>query len=479
MNKCALTALFLTATTLGPATADAQPGLAPQKVWSYSHAETPKQVSEIPAFDKQTNTIWVAGVVGVDVLDVADGTLVGHIDVTPYGFVNSVAIHGGLAALAIEAAPDRRVNGMVLFYDTATRQPSAGVSAVTVGPLPDMLTFTHDGSKLLVANEGTPNAIADAAYTVPDPEGSVSIIDMATRTVVATPTLAGVPRFGTDLRTNAGMNFEPEYIAVTQDGTRAFVSLQEANAIAELDLTIHAFTSVTGLGAKDFSVAGNEIDPKDNDGAVSFMSVAAKGLYMPDSVATYKWRGDDYLVLANEGDFREDDLDRSAASSFGAVAPLDRLRVSNTDSSAGNLFAAGARSFSIRTAWGDLVYDSGSTLDREAHERGIYDDRRSRDKGVEPEGVTLLDIGGRTYAFVGLERTTSSAVAIFDVTSPYDVRFIDMIVTPGDLAPEGLAAFQFKGGAFLAIANETPAAAGLPTRTTLYRLDGVVPNTSK
>ena len=168
---------------------------------------------------------------------------------------------------------------------------------------------------------------------------------------------------------------------------------------------------------------------------------------MPDGVASYQWRGRTYLVLANEGDFREDNADRSAAGSapYSAAAPLDRLRISNRDSSPGNLYAAGARSMSIRDADGTVVYDSGSILDTEAHNRGVYDDGRSRDKGVEPEGVALLDIRGRTYAFVGLERTTSSTIAVFDVTNPYDARFLDMIVTPGDLSPEGLAAFAFRG----------------------------------
>ena len=168
---------------------------------------------------------------------------------------------------------------------------------------------------------------------------------------------------------------------------------------------------------------------------------------MPDGVASYQCRGRTYLVLANEGDFREDNADRSAAGSapYSAAAPLDRLRISNRDSSPGNLYAAGARSMSIRDVDGTLVYDSGSILDTEAHNRGVYDDGRSRDKGVEPEGVALMDIRGRTYAFVGLERTTSSTIAVFDITNPYEVRFLDMIVTPGDLSPEGLAVFEFRG----------------------------------
>ena len=268
------------------------------------------------------------------------------------------------------------------------------------------------------------------------------------------------------------MDFE-RCIAIEQDGSRAFVTLQEANGIAVLDLTINAFVEIIGLGAKDFNIPGNEFDPKDNDGTVNFINANASGFYMPDGVASYKWHGRTYLVLANEGDFREDNNDRAAAGGapYLAAAPLDRLRISNRDSSPGHLFAAGARSMSIRDADGTLLYDSGSILDTEAHKRGVYDNGRSRDKGVEPEGVALLEIRGRLYAFVGLERASSSAVAIFDVTNPNDVRFLDMIVTPGDLSPEGLAAFAYHGDFYLAIANEVPAIGTTIANTTLYRID--------
>jgi DNA-binding beta-propeller fold protein YncE len=451
------------------------------KLWTHGHT-TPGQLSEIAAFDRRTNTIWVAGTVGVDVLDAATGSLITHIDVTAHGAVNSVAIHKGLAAFAVEAESespacpscDRRNPGKVLFYDTLTRSPSGRVNEIAVGSLPDMLTFTHDGRKLLVANEGTPNVRADVPYGDTDPAGSVTIIDVKRRTVVATAVFNGIPTSGENLRSpvSTGMDYEPEYIAINEDDTKAFVTLQEANGLAILDLISHEFTEVIGLGAKDFSQPGNEIDPRDDSPAsVAFDTHAAKGLYMPDGIATYTWRGDTYLVMANEGDFREDNADRSAASDFGADFPLDRLRVSNRDSSDGNLYAAGARSFSIRRTDGELVYDSGNILDREAHARLVYDDGRSRDKGVEPEGVAVRKIGSRTFAFVGLERATTAAVAIFDITDLNAVTFVDMIVTPGDLSPEGLAAYKYRGNYYLAIANEVPAQPGATSNTTLYRLE--------
>jgi DNA-binding beta-propeller fold protein YncE len=362
---------------------------------------------------------------------------------------------------------------VVVFYDTKTRALTEGVSVIPVGALPDMLTFTPDGKKLLVANEGTPDVYgARIGTTVPrvfgpaagDPPGSVTIIDVKRRQVIATPTFEGVPIVGENVRTGTGMDFEPEYIAVNKDGTEAYVTLQEANAIAILNLKTHRFTRIVGLGVKDFSLPGNQIDPN-NNGPIEFISVPVKGLYMPDGIAAYEWRGKTYLVMANEGDFREDDGDRSAASTLGAVAPLANLRISNTDSSAGNYFAAGARSFSIRDSNGKLVFDSGDILDKTAAALGIYDDGRSRDKGVEPEGVALLEMGCRTFAFVGLERTLTGAVAVFDVTVPHKSTFVDMIVTEGDVAPEGLVAFRNRGDFFLAIANE------VSNTTTLYRLD--------
>ncbi|MGE3179155.1 MAG: PEP-CTERM sorting domain-containing protein, partial [Vicinamibacterales bacterium] len=275
---------MLTLTVVATMLTAGRPSAAPEKAFSHvwTHAHTGGQVAEIPAYDAITNTIWVAGVVGVDVLDAETGQAVAHIDVRPYGFVNSVAIRHGLAALAVEAVPgvagatSRTNPGKVLFYDTTTRALSPEGGEVTVGALPDMLTFNHDGSRLLVANEGTPDAYgARVGTSVPrvyasaagDPPGSVTVIDVERRTVIATAGFAGVPVVGSAVRTTTGMDFEPEYIAVSPDGAHAFVTLQEANAIGVLDLITNAFTRVIGLGVKDFGLPGNEIDPL-NDGVL-------------------------------------------------------------------------------------------------------------------------------------------------------------------------------------------------------------------
>jgi len=119
------------------------------------------------------------------------------------------------------------------------------------------------------------------------------------------------------------MDFEPEYITVNAAGTKAFVGLQEANAMAVLDRKTNTFEKVVGLGAKDFSLVGTEIDPLDND-SVSFGTHLAKGLYMPDGMATYERNGQTYIVMANEGDFRVDNGDRSPAGNLGLLGAMRR-----------------------------------------------------------------------------------------------------------------------------------------------------------
>lgn len=391
-------------------------------------------------------------------LNASNGSLIQHINTSIYGSINSVAIYNGIAAFAIENTTDRTQSGVVKLFDTTTRALTTGVNSITVGALPDMLTFSPDGSRLLVANEGTPTD-----YAGYDPIGSVSIIEMGTRTVAATVNFNNAPVSGSDLRPQsiAGMDYEPEYIAMSRDGTKAFVSLQEANGVGVINLNTNQAEQVIGLGSKDFSAPGNYIDPSDRDGRIELRPVNARGLYQPDGIAAYEANGQTFIVLANEGDTREDEVDKQR---LGGNGDANRLNIAVPDTTSEDVVTFGARSFSIRDQYGNLVFDSGNQLDAKSIELGLYDDGRSDDKGVEPEGVELLEINGRTIAFIGLERTLKSAVAVYDITDPLNVRYIDMIVTDGDLAPEGVKGYFHDGQYYLSIANEGTAT------TSLYRL---------
>lgn len=165
------------------------------------------------------------------------------------------------------------------------------------------------------------------------------------------------------------------------------------------------------------------------------------GLYQPDTIATYEHRGRVYLVMVNEGDARDN----------GSGDSEDDRRGS-------------AGSAAVKYVPDGMVFDSGSRLDRAAIRLGIYDDGRSDNKGVEPEGLALLRVKGRTLAFIGLERTLKSAFAVYDITDPKKVRFLDTIVSEGDVSPEGLKAFRADRGYYLAVANE------VSDTTSLFRL---------
>jgi hypothetical protein len=440
---------------------------------TYLHATAGGFNAEIAAYDAQTRTLWVSGVTGVDVLNVAPTGLSfnSRIDLSSFGAINSIAIHNGIAAFAIESTANRELPGIVQFYNTSTRSLTSGINSVTVGSLPDMLTFTADGSKLLVANEGTPNTYPSAT----DPTGGVSIIRMSDRTVTNVGLGGSIPTTGSGLRGAVPFNYEPEYIAVNKAGTKAWVTLQEHNAVATLDLTTNQFTGITGLGLKDYSLTQNAIDSTDRPaGAILLTPVSLKGAYQPDAVVSYETGGKTFLVMANEGDAQDEDPsgDIARASSIPALGISGnpgRINVIKDMSSAGNVVTMGGRSFSIRDTDGTIVYDSGNILEAEAIARGIYDDGRSDDKGVEPEGVALQTVNGRTFAFIGLERTTKGAVAIFDITDPANSSFVDMIVTNGTKRPEGVVSFAQDGMFYLAIANEGASATD-GMSTALYSL---------
>jgi len=473
---------------------------------SYVHGGFDESAAEITAFDPTTQRAFVVNAQNkkVDVLnlkDINNPVLLKSLDVADIGStVNSVAVHGDIVALAVQA--DVKIdNGYVVLYDANTLER---ISSIEVGALPDMVAFTPDGKTLLVANEGEP----DGNYEV-DAEGSVSVINIIdiNRPIIKTATFeaynsqkqslidAGVRIFGQKAdgsMSSVSEDLEPEYIAVAKDGKTAYVSLQENNAIAIIDIASATVTDIKALGAKDHSQVGNELDVSDKDEAINITTWPIMGMYMPDSIATYSIGNKTYLVTANEGDAREwgnfneeisykDVLVDGAKYNTLACHGLDcgdkkalgRLDFSSVmghsnDGVYKTLYSFGARSFSI---WDTdnmsvPIYDSGSLMAKyiadkypnnfnASNDKNAFDNR-SDNKGIEPEGVTIGQVGAQTIAFVGLERISS--IMAFDVTDPTNVKLLGEINTrsfddakldaakagtapanaDGDLGPEGL-----------------------------------------
>ena len=518
MNR---TLLALAAASLAAAAGPtaANPIASISKLWTFNHNVEPSigRSSEIPVWDAGTGSLWVVGGNGLDVLDLA-GNRLQSFNTSAFGAVNSIAITGNTVAVAFTNGLSNTAPGSVQFFDApsflAQGAGAAYLGGVNAGAVPDMITWTAGGTRLLVANEG------ERQSNLNNPPGSVSLIDVQRNGSVLTTTVntATFDAFNgqepalraAGVRIQAGVAasiaLEPEYIAVAPNGQSALVTLQENNALAELNLQTGQFTRILSLGTKDFNSSlpgkpSTAIDPSDRDGGVSFRNVPVKGLYMPDAIVSYSAGGKSFYVMANEGDAFVDDADivrlGSAsvtlnptafpnAAELKTEAQLGRLNIlrdgadgSGNTTDMTEIFTLGGRSFSIRDADGKLVYDSGNILEVQANLRGIYADSRSDDKGVEPEGLALFELGGRTLAFIGLERTTRSAIAVFDITDPAHASFLDMIVSDDSdvLRPEGLVAFERDGRYFLAAAHESTEDSivdgGLSNRTVLYEITPV------
>lgn len=442
----------------------------------------------------------------IDILSLADParpSLVLSIALDAFGGgINSVDIANGLIAAAVEGFNKQDPGRVVLF-----RLDGSFVALVEAGALPDMLTFTKGGTRIVVANEGEPSQ--DYAN---DPEGSITIIDLPEdprrlgqrHARTATFTRFNSEGIHPDVRTfgpgaSIAQDLEPEYITTSHDGTTAWVTLQENNALAIVDLEAGVVTDVVPLGFKDHRTHG--LDTSDRDNAISIAAAPVFGMPQPDTIASIVINDQTYLVTADEGDPRRYDafdetvrvkdltLDPAAfpdADYLQRPEVMGRLRVSrvmgddNRDGMHEALYAFGGRGFTIRDAQGHPVFESGPQLEWLSALRapehfnadnapGSDPDNRSIDRGPEPEALALGHIEGRAYAFIGLERT--SAIAVYDITDPSAARPVAWATRrpsgtatsadPGDLGPEGMtfvpAADSPTGTPLLIVANEVSA----------------------
>ncbi|MFM2196989.1 MAG: Trifunctional nucleotide phosphoesterase protein YfkN precursor [Verrucomicrobiota bacterium] len=452
--------------------------------------------AEIPAFDPASKRAFASSGVGIQVVDLNDPAApvqLATILTSALGIpgltsddIASIAVRKGkngnpsVLAAGIINSP-KTSNGHVVFLNAAT---GALLGYAVVGAVPDHITFTPDGSKLLVCNEGEIAGDKNAIVADEMVPGSVSIVDV---TNIASPVVAtaGFASFNSSAATlkAAGVrifdggtpefDFEPEYLAISPDGTKAMVTLQEANAVAILDIASATFTSVVPLGEKDFSSLYADFSDRDGPSNTTLQNLTTGnpvfGLYMPDAIASFQVGGQTYYVTANEGDDRDDflatpevirvngssyDLDDTTfpdEATLKSNARIGRLNVSNSPGLRGNndgdgdidrILTYGARSFSILDSNGVQVFDSGDMIEVIIATQfpSLFDDTRSDNKGPEPEGITVAKIGARTFAFVGLER--SHMTLAFDVTNPLAPTYAAAFQRTGDTNPEGMVVVE-------------------------------------
>lgn len=485
MKALAGLTLFLITTA---ALAHPQKNIGLEVVGTYATGEYAAGGAEISAHDPVTQRLFTvnAATSSIDIISIANPaapTLVGSISLAGLGAqANSVAWHHGVLAAAVEASP-KQDPGKLAFFDAN----GTLLSAVAVCALPDMVTWTHNGRFALAACEGEPND----AYTV-DPEGGIAIVNVsagAANVTQANVRIAGFTAYNGNVPAGvrvfgpgatAARDFEPEYIATSHDSRTAWVTLQENNALAIVDIVSARVKNVVALGAKNHLAPGKALDPSDRDGpSIAIANWPVYGMYLPDAIDAFRDRGRTYLVTANEGDSRAytgfDEearvgsssvvLDPAAfpnAAALKANEQLGRLKITTTRGDVDNdgdfdqLYSFGARSLSVWSASGALVADTDDELERQTAIVGQFNsdnaanntfDQRSDDKGPEPEAVVVGRAFGRTYAFLGLERI--GGVAVYDLSNPAAPRFVTYTNnrnfagdaaagTAGDLGPEGL-----------------------------------------
>ncbi len=491
----------------------AQAQLPMQKTYTYKTNIFDDGGAEIVAYDTRSERFFSTNgsTVSLDIIDASDimnGKISyrGRVDLSSYIVgIQSVAASNGLIAVAGLNSTAQSF-GKVVFLDTNGNY----LTQIPVGYLPDMLTFYASGGKLIVANEGEP--ADDYSF---DPIGSVSIINIPGN--ISSLSLADVTEINfTKLDTTAydpnirifgnnGMqlpsqDLEPEYIAINSTQTKAYVGLQENNAVAIIDLVTNSLDTVVGLGYKDLNAPGNGIDASNVANNINIRNYERLfGMYQPDAITAFNHAGTEYFISANEGDAR----DYSGYSEeirikdiiintfkFSDIVPFysdslaGRLNITTSmgdndqDGLYDSLFCYGARSFSVWDENAQLVWDSGNEFEQiiaQAHPNNFNsnnDDNSSRksrsdDKGPEPEAIAYGVVDGTPYAFIGLERM--GGIMVYDMSDPTNPTFVQYELNrdfskpatdpdAGDLGPEGIIfvpANQSPNGiALLAVANE-------------------------
>ena len=401
-----------------------------------------------------------------------------------------------LLAVAVQDE-DYKNNGHIVILD----KDGDFVEAYESGVQPDMVTFTKDGKYIISADEGEPR---EGYVNGIDPKGSVTIIDVenkSTNKVEFNINRVEALNNGVLLKkgSNPAEDLEPEYIAISDDNKTAFISLQENNAIASIDIESGNINYVKGLGFIDHSVEGNEIDAvrgKGKNAKIDIKNDNFLGTPMPDGIAFLSKDGKDYILTANEGDAREwgkkkNKYENTKSKKFDEKADkkteyLDNDKTDGLDEN--KIYLLGGRSFSIYDASNlTKVYNSGSDFEKitarifpdffntsNDEDKGPDKlDARSNKKGPEPENVEVLSIKDKTYAIIGLERI--SGIMIYDITDPSNPVYKDYfnnrifiksvndkeeigLEKRGNIGPEGLCAIEAKdsptGKPIVLVANE-------------------------
>lgn len=354
---------------------------------------------------------------GIGLVDISDPK-----SPKPAGFLSlngeptSVSVAGEFALVGVNTSENFVApSGNLAVIDIANKSVKMSCD---LGGQPDSVGVSPDGSIVAVAIENERDEDLNDGAIPQLPAGNVVIFTLRD----------GVPECGSrivaDLSGLAAVapgDPEPEFVDIN-DLNEIVVTIQENNHLAVIDGTTGEVLSHFSAGTVDLkNVDVNEERALTFDGSLSAIPRE------PDAV---KWLDDNRFVTANEGDY-----------------------------------VGGSRGFTIFNKSGEILYDSGLDFEYRVAMAGHYPERRSGNKGAEPEGLEVGTYNGQIYIFVLSER--GSLVGVYKDTGGVP-EFLQLL--PTGLAPEGAVAIADRN--LFAVANEADLIedGGVRSHVTLYEL---------
>ena len=504
--------------------------------------------AEISAVDTASKRLFITNGAKntIDIVDISNlkkPKLIKAVSFTSAGAtgIQSVAAKNGVVLVAAQMA-SATSPGRIFVMDVNGKLRAGLARGIEVGVLPDHVSISPNGNYAIVANEGQPANYCLTNGALPettDPLGSISIINLSSKTPTAKTidfksyeerkngiTYAGGRIFGPNA--SLAQDIEPEYAAFSADSAYAYVTLQENNAVATVDVESGAIINIVGLGVKNHNLFNAGLDSSDRDNKIDIVARNIQGMYLPDAIGTIDAGGNTYMVTANEGDAREyacllggtdatkveaedprlaDVADTTVDSTFKGSGIAGRMKV--TQFSPANIsgetirsttkvkdaFSFGTRSF---TVWksnlnngvfpADRVFDSGDAIERiitQERPLGVFNadwntstgfinsfESRSASKGPEPEGLAIGKAYGRTWMVLALER--DNGLMLYDMTNPVKPMFRQYInkAVPGGNIQDGTAGDVSPEGVLFLEADQSPT--GKPMVVVSYELSGSV-----
>jgi hypothetical protein len=302
------------------------------------------------------------------------------------GEPTSVAVKGLYSLVAVNTSADFVNPSGHLFVVNIFSQRV--VHRIDLGGQPDSVAISPDKKYAAVVIENERDEDLGNGEPPQLPAGKLVIVNMADKNpkkwVATTVDLSGLAQlFAGDP--------EPEYVDINQDNI-AVVTLQENNHLVLVDLETSEALEHFSAGSVNLTHVDNtEEDPS----IISLTETLAAVPREPDGVV---WTSENYFATADEGDLN-----------------------------------GGSRGFTIFGKDGSIVYTSGNWLEHLTTRLGHYPDRRSGNKGNEPENVTVGQYGDETLLFVNSER--SSLVFVYNVNNPSSSILRQIL--PTGVAPEG------------------------------------------